>query len=123
MKVLTAAHHLWTRWLGLLAITLGHVGLVNLLLKTNIGERLLSPFKAAGRTAFSLYLLQTIIGVWILFPSWGLGLWGRLGTAGLAGLATIVIISLPMCGCASSALAPLNGYGDLLQLDRDSQSV
>lgn len=80
-----------TSELARLAVTLGHVGLVNLLLKTKIGERLLSPFKAAGRTAFSLYLLQTIIGLWILFPYWGFGLWGRLGSTGMAGLATIVI--------------------------------
>ncbi len=80
-----------TSELARLAVTIGHVGLVNLLLKTKIGERLLSPFKAAGRTAFSLYLLQTIIGLWILFPYWGFGLWGRLGTTGMAGLATIVI--------------------------------
>ncbi len=80
-----------TSELARLAVTIGHVGLVNLLLKTKIGERLLSPFKAAGRTALSLYLLQTIIGLWILFPYWGFGLWGRLGTTGLTGLATIVI--------------------------------
>lgn len=78
--------------LARLATTIGHVGLVNLLLKIPIGEHLLRPFKAAGRTAFTLYLLQTIFGVWIVFPLWGFGLQDRLGSAGLAALASIVIV-------------------------------
>jgi uncharacterized protein len=59
-----------------LATTLGHVGLVYLLLGTVMGARLLRPFQAAGRVALSLYILQTIICLWILYPPFALGLYG-----------------------------------------------
>ena len=73
-----------------LAVSLGHVALINLLAQTRAGMVILRPFKAAGRTAFSLYVCQTIIGMWILFPGFGLGLWNHYGWAGLAVTATIV---------------------------------
>jgi uncharacterized protein len=75
-----------------LAITIGHLGVINLLLQTGMGERLLRPFRAAGRTALSLYLMQTGIGMFVLFPAWGLGLWDRFSPAGLALIATAVVI-------------------------------
>lgn len=61
-------------------MSIGHVGLVNLLMKLAFGRALLAPFKAAGRTAFSLYFMQQIIGLWILFAPWGFGpaLWNKL---------------------------------------------
>lgn len=74
-----------------LATGLGHLALVNLLVKTAGGRTLLSPFKAAGRMAFSLYFLQQIIGIFILFAPFALGLWGRFGWAELAAIATAVI--------------------------------
>jgi uncharacterized membrane protein YeiB len=75
-----------------IAITIGHVGLVNLFLQSKVGEFILRPFKAAGRTAFSLYLMQTIIGMFILFPPWGFGFWGEFGSTGLVVIASVVII-------------------------------
>lgn len=80
-----------------LAITIGHVGLVNLLLQSKFGKFLLTPFKAAGRTALSLYLMQTIIAMFVLFPPWGFGLWGEFGLAGLAVIASIVVIVQVIC--------------------------
>lgn len=77
-----------------LAVTLGHVGLVNLLLKTAGGRRLLAPFKAAGRTAFSLYFLTSFIGVWVLFAPWGPGLWNHVGWARMVGIAAAVDVLL-----------------------------
>lgn len=77
-----------------LAVSLGHVALVNLLIQTAAGRAVLSPFKAAGRTAFSLYFLTSLIGIWFIAPSWGLHLWGRLGWADLALAATIVVALL-----------------------------
>jgi uncharacterized protein len=41
--------------------------------------------------AFSLYFMQQIIGLWILFAPFGLGLWGKFSHAGLAAIATAVI--------------------------------
>ncbi|WP_174297146.1 DUF418 domain-containing protein [Sphingomonas bacterium] len=75
-----------------LVMGLGHVCLVNLLMLTGPGRALLAPFRAAGRTAFSIYFLETAIGVWFLFAPWGPGLWGRLGWAGMTGAATAVIV-------------------------------
>lgn len=77
-----------------LAVTLGHVALVNLLVQTVFGGKLLHPFKAAGRFAFSLYICETLIGMWFLFPGFGLGLWDRFGWAGLELTATITILCL-----------------------------
>jgi len=76
------------------AMTLGHIGLVNVLVATLLGARLLRPFVAAGRTALTLYVLQTILCLWILFPPFGLALYGRFGWAGLMGIALAVDVAL-----------------------------
>lgn len=81
--------------IGRLAMTMGHLALVNLLLSTDLGRRLLSPFKAAGRTAFSLYVMQTLVTMWLLFPGFGLGLWGKLSWAAMLGT-TVAIIALQL---------------------------
>ena len=80
-----------------LAMTLGHLGMVNLLMTTGLGQALLAPFKAAGRTAFSLYVMQTLITGWLLFPGIGLGLFGKLGWAEMfASTVAIVLFQLVM---------------------------
>ncbi len=70
-----------------LAVTVGHLSLINLLMKTQTGGFILRIFKAPGRTAFSLYLMQNVFGCWVLFPGFALGLWGRYGWFGLSMLA------------------------------------
>lgn len=82
----------FTEEIGRLAMTLGHLALVNLLLFTQSGRWLLSPFKAAGRTAFSLYVMQTLITMWLLFPGFGLGLWGKFGWAAMLGITLAIIL-------------------------------
>jgi len=67
-----------TSELARLAVTLGHIGLVHLLLSTVVGTRLLRPFVAAGRTALTLYIAQTVIGLWLLFPPFAFALYGKL---------------------------------------------
>ncbi|WP_394652747.1 DUF418 domain-containing protein [uncultured Sphingomonas sp.] len=62
-----------------LTTTLGHVGLVYLLLTTAFGMKLLRPFEAAGRTALTIYIAQTIACLWILYPPFALGLYGTQG--------------------------------------------
>ncbi|AXC15709.1 membrane protein, putative [Acidisarcina polymorpha] len=79
--------------LARLLITLGHVALMNLLVRTRPGLRLLTPFKAAGRTAFSLYLIQNFLGMWILFPGFAFGLFGRFGWFGLTSIALAIMIA------------------------------
>ena len=72
-----------TSELARLATTLGHVGAVNLLLMSVAGARLLRPFDAAGKTALSVYIAQTLITLWVLYPPWGFALYGKQGWAGL----------------------------------------
>lgn len=66
-----------------LSMTLGHVGLVTLLAASAAGARWLRPFAAAGRTALTLYVLQTLVTMWVLYPPWGFALYGRQGWASL----------------------------------------
>ena len=66
-----------------LATTLGHVALINLVVTGVAGARLLKPLEAAGRTALTLYVLQTLVCVWVVYPPWGLALYGRQGWSAL----------------------------------------
>jgi uncharacterized protein len=75
-----------------LATGFGHLCLINLAVKTASGRRLLAPFKAAGQTAFSLYFLEQLIGVHVLFSPYGLNLWGRFGWAAMVLVAAAVIL-------------------------------
>lgn len=61
-----------------LAMTLGHIGLVNLVVTTVLGTALLRPFLAAGRTALSIYIAQTLICLWLLYPPFALALYGKM---------------------------------------------
>ena len=81
----------FTEEIARLAMTLGHLGLVHLMLGTAAGQALLAPFKAAGRTAFSLYVMQTLVTGWLLFPGIGLGLFGQFGWAGMFGISLAII--------------------------------
>ncbi|MEI9927105.1 MAG: DUF418 domain-containing protein [Sphingomonas sp.] len=74
-----------------IAMSIGHVALVNLAVRSGAGRALLAPFKAAGRMAFSLYFMQQIIGLWILFAPWGPNLWAKFHWAQLFGVALIVL--------------------------------
>lgn len=84
-----------TSWLtqefARIAVSIGHVAMINLVVKSAAGRAAFAPFKAAGRTAFSLYFMQQIIGLWILFAPWGPGLWDRVGWASMAGIALAVV--------------------------------
>ena len=60
-----------------LATTVGHISLVHLLLGTAFGTRLLKPFEPVGRTALSVYIAQTLICLWVLYPPFMLGLYGQ----------------------------------------------
>ncbi|WP_285017967.1 DUF418 domain-containing protein [Novosphingobium sp. fls2-241-R2A-195] len=77
-----------------LSVTLGHVGLFNLLMKTAAGRTVLSPFKAAGRMAFSIYILTSIAAMWFVFAPWGLALWDKLGWAQLMVAATVIDLAM-----------------------------
>jgi len=77
-----------------LAVTLGHVGLFNLLMQTAAGRFLLAPFKAVGRMAFSIYVATSVVTLWFIFAPWGLDLWARFGWAQLALAATVIDVAM-----------------------------
>ena len=62
-----------------LATTGGHIALIQLLLTSPVGARLLRPFSAAGRTALSIYVAQTLICLWLLYPPFALAWYGKQG--------------------------------------------
>jgi uncharacterized protein len=76
-------------WSGLthqvsrIGVTFGHLGLILLVFGTSAGSRVLRPFAAVGRLALSNYIFQTLVCQWLLFPGFGLGLFGRFGLARL----------------------------------------
>ncbi|WHO37197.1 DUF418 domain-containing protein [Sphingobium sp. AP49] len=80
-----------------LAVSLGHVALVNLLVRFRVSHAVLKPFVAAGQVAFSLYFLEQIIGINILFSPIALGLRGVFGWATLWGWATAIALGLLLC--------------------------
>ncbi len=85
-------HSFWiTQEPARLLVSIGHVALINLAVRSAVGQAILAPFKAAGRTAFSLYFLQQFLAIYILFAPWGPGLWGKLSWSGLYGVALAVL--------------------------------
>lgn len=85
-------HSYWfTQEPARMLVSVGHVALVNLAVRSTVGAAILAPFKAAGRTAFSLYFLQQFVAIYILFAPWGPGLWGKLSWSGLYGVALAVL--------------------------------
>ncbi len=86
-----APHIIWFTSEGArLLMTIGHIALVHVMMGSAFGQRLLQPFAAAGRTALSVYVAQTFITLWVIFPPWGLGLYGQLTWAPLMVLALAV---------------------------------
>lgn len=95
---------------GRLAMTLGHLGLIVLLASSAVGARRLKPFAAAGRVVLTLYVLQTLVTMWILFPPWGLALYGKQGWASLMLTAFVidaVLLVLAVWWTRRFAIAPV----------------
>lgn len=62
------------------AIAIGHVGLICLFCKLNILNWLKKSLAAVGRMAFTNYIMQSLIGIFI-FYSYGFGLFGTMDKA------------------------------------------
>jgi uncharacterized protein len=73
--------------LGLFSTTLAYGGGVVLLYHTRVGKRLLRPLAALGRTALTVYLLQTVIYS-VMFYGWGLQL--QMSHAAILGAAAVI---------------------------------
>jgi uncharacterized protein len=76
-----------------IAITLGHVGLVQLALASGVGRLILAPFQAAGRMPLTTYLFTSFLTMWVLFPGFALGLHGRWGFGGMMVAAAAIIFA------------------------------
>lgn len=73
--------------LGIPLLALGYVAVFALFWRRDDDDSLLV---AGGRTALSMYVMQSLIGV-LLFYHIGFGLWGRLGRVELLLLALVVV--------------------------------
>jgi uncharacterized protein len=76
-------------------VSIGHVAMVNWAVRSRAGAWLLAPFKAAGRMAFTLYLMQSFVTMWVLFAPFGFNLYGRYAWADQA-LIVIAIAAVQM---------------------------
>jgi uncharacterized protein len=79
---------------AMLPLCIGYVSLLICLLHTNIGEKLLSPLRHAGRMALTNYLAASIIGTFF-FSRYGMGFWGEVTRAGQV-LFVVVVFSLQL---------------------------
>ncbi|HEV2669468.1 MAG TPA: DUF418 domain-containing protein, partial [Gemmatimonadales bacterium] len=78
------------------ALMLFYASTIMLLTQVETWRRRLAPLAAVGRTALSNYLLQSLICTMIFF-SYGLGLFGKVGPAlGLLLTVTIFLIQVPL---------------------------
>lgn len=83
----------WMTWdVARMALTLAHVGLFNLVLKSGVGRTVLSVFQAPGRMPLTVYLSASIICMLIIFPGFGFGQFGKYGWAGLEAIALAIIV-------------------------------
>ncbi|MBI4617919.1 MAG: DUF418 domain-containing protein [Planctomycetes bacterium] len=70
---------------GSLFVAMGHMGVVMLVCRNKGLSRLTRPFGNVGQTAFSCYILQTVLATTV-FYSWGFAQFGRLDRAQMAGV-------------------------------------
>lgn len=70
-------HHEVYLLIGAPLLMLGYMTLIIILLDKPIGRRILNPLKAVGRTAFTNYIMQSLIAT-TLFYNYGLGLYGKV---------------------------------------------
>jgi uncharacterized protein len=71
---------LYNYW-GSILVSLGYIGLVMLICRAGSLRRFTRPFAAAGRMAFSNYIGQSLIGVFIFYGT-GLAYFNQVGRSG-----------------------------------------
>lgn len=71
------------------ALSAAYISLLCLLWMHPLSAKWLAPLAAAGRMALTNYILQSIICAFT-FNGYGLGLYGKIGAAGLLGLAVVI---------------------------------
>ena len=81
---------------GSLLLALAYVSGIMLLCRAAAGGRVATALSAVGRTAFSNYLLQTVLATTIFYGH-GLGLFGQLSRAELLGVVVLIwAIQIPL---------------------------
>jgi len=82
--------------IGATSLSLAYACGIALLVQREEWRRRLGPIAAVGRTALSNYLLQSIVST-LIFYSYGLGLYGKVGpAAGLLLVAAVYAIQIPL---------------------------
>jgi uncharacterized protein len=76
-------------YLAGIPIALAYMAMIVLLVKSGRAPRLVAALASAGRMAFSLYIMQSLVST-LVFDGHGLGLFGRVSRAWLLGYAVIV---------------------------------
>ncbi len=77
--------------LARLPLAVGHIALVVLLLRAAGTARLVRPFAANGKLPLSTYFSASILCMWVIFPAFALGQWGKHGFAAQQGIAFLII--------------------------------
>ncbi|WP_339285244.1 DUF418 domain-containing protein [Oceanobacillus sp. FSL K6-3682] len=72
-------------------IAVFYITLIALLIQKGTWKRLLSPLSSVGRMAFTNYIMQSVICT-LIFYSYGLGLFGKIGPAAGSLLAVLIFI-------------------------------
>ena len=84
--------------IGTTSLCLFYISTITLLAQRETWRRRLGPLASVGRTALSNYLLQSILGT-LIFYSYGLGLYGKVGpAAGLLLVFVIYAMQVPLSG-------------------------
>ncbi len=73
-------NHGWNYW-GSVLLALGYIALIMLLSKNKNWDKITNTLANVGKTAFSNYILQTIIGTFIFYGS-GLGYFAKINIVG-----------------------------------------
>ncbi|HCR65373.1 MAG: hypothetical protein CMH90_00475 [Oceanicaulis sp.] len=82
--------HTATNYGGSLLVSLGYAALINLACKAPWLKLIRAPFAAAGRMAFTNYLTQSIVMVFLTVGGIGLGLFGELERIQQAQLVVVI---------------------------------
>jgi uncharacterized protein len=76
-------------YLAGIPIALAYMALIILLVKSDRAPRLVAALAAAGRMAFTLYIMQSLVST-LIFDGHGLGMFGKVSRAWLLGYALFV---------------------------------
>ena len=83
--------------IGAPALAFAYAAILIILFQRQWGNRMLKPLGAVGRMALTIYLFQSVVYTSIYY-GYGLGFWGRLGSAHILPLA-LVIFALEILLC------------------------